>query len=664
MFSKIISRNKPIGKTLKLTALALCSTLLLSTASAEVTFHADFNKGTPASNGFVGRGNFTTIKNGAANFVLDRFKSGLSYRTEVILDKRAGHFDFGKEYWLSFDYRYEDWKKDSKSAESAPFQIHTTPSKSQAEGCRVLSPSGSNSARGTAPIFMSSKNGQVEIGTYGGKVRWTGPLEHKKWLNLVVHFKMSASSDGFIEVWKDGKKLFRNNGANAPKLDSCKKPLRAPVLKFGVYKWNWDKGCPKSNPQCKPLTDSTRRELLMDNIKIGTGFPDNVGNPPKKDTKAPSVPSNLKITGTTTINISLNWKASTDNIAVAGYDVHYTEANSSNAQVRPVSGTNVKLTGLTPNLQYSIKVRAKDAAGNKSAYSSSQIQVTNAIVTTPNYTVSYTAGKGGKITGKTTQTVKKGKSATSVTAVANSGYTFVKWSDGKTSATRTDANITSNLTATATFKKDTTSPVIIANAGKDKLFTCKTIYRTVGNADNGRPASSNGATYSWTTTDGHIRAGANAKVAEVDMAGTYKLTVSKAGSTSVSDSVIVTDEIKNCDPIITLPDFDKDGTPDATDNDDDNDGVQDTADAFPFNSSESVDTDNDGTGNNADSDDDNDGYTDAEEIAAGTDPLNKGDKPASEPTEPTDNKVDEESSAGSFPIGLLMLGILVILRRK
>jgi hypothetical protein len=57
-------------------------------------------------------------------------------------------------------------------------------------------------------------------------------------------------------------------------------------------------------------------------------------------------------------------------------------------------------------------------------------------------------------------------------------------------------------------------------------------------------------------------------------------------------------------------DTDGDGTGNNADTDDDGDGVLDTADAFPLDSSESVDTDGDGTGNNADTDDDGDGVLD------------------------------------------------------
>ena len=42
-------------------------------------------------------------------------------------------------------------------------------------------------------------------------------------------------------------------------------------------------------------------------------------------------------------------------------------------------------------------------------------------------------------------------------------------------------------------------------------------------------------------------------------------------------------------------------------------------------------SDGDGTGDNADADDDNDGFSDAEEIAAGTNPLNADSIPIPEP---------------------------------
>lgn len=61
--------------------------------------------------------------------------------------------------------------------------------------------------------------------------------------------------------------------------------------------------------------------------------------------------------------------------------------------------------------------------------------------------------------------------------------------------------------------------------------------------------------------------------------------------------------------------------------DSDNDNVLDYIDAFPQDSSESIDTDGDGIGNNADTDDDNDSYSDAEELSQGSDPLDANSVP-------------------------------------
>jgi len=64
-------------------------------------------------------------------------------------------------------------------------------------------------------------------------------------------------------------------------------------------------------------------------------------------------------------------------------------------------------------------------------------------------------------------------------------------------------------------------------------------------------------------------------------------------------------------------------TPAVLDPDNDNDGTLNTADAFPYDPTETLDSDNDGIGNNADPDDDNDGLTDVQEAGLGTNPLKK-----------------------------------------
>ena len=67
------------------------------------------------------------------------------------------------------------------------------------------------------------------------------------------------------------------------------------------------------------------------------------------------------------------------------------------------------------------------------------------------YTLTYTAGAGGTIEGEAVQNVLGGDSGTAVTAVPNEGYAFVRWSDGVTTATRTDTDVVGNLSVTAEF---------------------------------------------------------------------------------------------------------------------------------------------------------------------------------------------------------------------
>ncbi|MDE7164414.1 MAG: InlB B-repeat-containing protein [Clostridiales bacterium] len=60
----------------------------------------------------------------------------------------------------------------------------------------------------------------------------------------------------------------------------------------------------------------------------------------------------------------------------------------------------------------------------------------------------------GYIDGKTSQSVAPNTDAEQVTAVPNKGYVFVKWSDGVTTATRQDKNVTSNIEVSAIFRKE------------------------------------------------------------------------------------------------------------------------------------------------------------------------------------------------------------------
>lgn len=103
------------------------------------------------------------------------------------------------------------------------------------------------------------------------------------------------------------------------------------------------------------------------------------GPPDPTDTQAPTAPTGLTSTATTSNSVSLSWTAATDNVRVTGYDVYRGTAKVNPA---PVSGTTYQDTGLTPATAYRYTVRARDAAGNVSEPSAA-LTVTTASADTP-----------------------------------------------------------------------------------------------------------------------------------------------------------------------------------------------------------------------------------------------------------------------------------------
>ena len=67
------------------------------------------------------------------------------------------------------------------------------------------------------------------------------------------------------------------------------------------------------------------------------------------------------------------------------------------------------------------------------------------------YHITYAAGPNGSVTKAGKNSVAPGGSISS-TATPSAGYKFVKWSDNKTTAARTDSNIQADATYTATFE--------------------------------------------------------------------------------------------------------------------------------------------------------------------------------------------------------------------
>jgi YVTN family beta-propeller protein len=71
----------------------------------------------------------------------------------------------------------------------------------------------------------------------------------------------------------------------------------------------------------------------------------------------------------------------------------------------------------------------------------------------PTYSLAYSAGSHGTLTGTASQTVNGGTDGSTVTAVPDAGYYFANWSDNSTQNPRTDTNVSGNVTVSAVFNE-------------------------------------------------------------------------------------------------------------------------------------------------------------------------------------------------------------------
>lgn len=93
------------------------------------------------------------------------------------------------------------------------------------------------------------------------------------------------------------------------------------------------------------------------------------------DDEAPSSPSNLVASNPTSSTIDLSWTASTDNVAVSGYFIYFSDGTL--ATTAP--SNSITVNSLNPSTSYTFYVTAYDAAMNESGQSNNATQVTTGI---------------------------------------------------------------------------------------------------------------------------------------------------------------------------------------------------------------------------------------------------------------------------------------------
>lgn len=140
-----------------------------------------------------------------------------------------------------------------------------------------------------------------------------------------------------------------------------------------LLKWNIEDPVSDFEKQRNSVVAQTQgnRNPFIDNAYLATviwggpaaqnTWPDTFSGGTTSDSEAPSAPGNLTVTGVTSTSVALSWTASTDNVAVSGYDVYV-----DNAFKTSVTSTSAAISGLAPSTTYMVYVVARDAAGNKS----------------------------------------------------------------------------------------------------------------------------------------------------------------------------------------------------------------------------------------------------------------------------------------------------------
>jgi len=107
------------------------------------------------------------------------------------------------------------------------------------------------------------------------------------------------------------------------------------------------------------------------------------------DTTPPSAPTSFRVTGSSSSSVSLAWNASTDNVAVTGYNVYRNGILST-----ATTGTSATVSGLASSTTYTFGVAARDAASNLSTQST--VSGSTAAAPPPPPTYPYTAYTAGQ----------------------------------------------------------------------------------------------------------------------------------------------------------------------------------------------------------------------------------------------------------------------------
>jgi len=119
------------------------------------------------------------------------------------------------------------------------------------------------------------------------------------------------------------------------------------------------------------------------------------------DSQAPTTPANLSATAASGSQINLSWTAATDNVAVTGYLIERCQQSGCTGfiPIGTTAGAAYTDTALSPATSYRYRLRARDAANNLSAYSTTSTATTQTAATS---SIAYVQGNSDIPSGTST----------------------------------------------------------------------------------------------------------------------------------------------------------------------------------------------------------------------------------------------------------------------
>ena len=242
------------------------------------------------------------------------------------------------------------------------------------------------------------------------------------------------------------------------------------------------------------------------------------------DTEAPTAPTNLVVTETTTNSATLTWTASTDNVGVTSYDVYVNGTLKTS-----VTGVTTTITGLAAETAYTLYIIARDADRNSSVASASVTGTTKAPA----------AGT----------TACASENFENIPANATS-YATRTWTNGGITWTATDARTDQPLNNRAIIiRNGSLTSSSVANGIKDLTVTTKLIYTgTSGTFKlnvNGTEVGT--IPYSATST--------TTTIPNINITG--DVIISITGNSTASNRVLFDDLSWSCNTILAVDELEK-----------------------------------------------------------------------------------------------------------